>query len=95
MTNYDPEVMQRLVERLKARAVAVLIYYPATGAALGGLGMFYAYQKNPAGAGGLILGGVIMGGLIGLHIGQHQSTALKVQAQTLLSQLQIEENTRK
>lgn len=95
MTKYDPAVMQRLVDKLNARAVAVLIYYPAIGAGLGGLGMFYAYQKNPAGAVGLIVGGVIMGGLIGLHIGRHQSSALKVQAQTLLSQMQIEENTRK
>lgn len=95
MTNYDPSELPRLVDKLQARAVAVLIYYPATAAALGGLGMFYAYQKNPAGAAGLILGGVIIGGLIGLAIGRHQSTALKVQAQTLLSQMRIEENTRK
>lgn len=95
MTTYDPAVMQRLADKLNARAVAVLIYYPTTGAALGGLGMFHAYRLNPAGAGGLILGGVIMGSLIGAHIGRHQSSALKVQAQTLLSQMKIEENTRK
>jgi len=95
MTTYDPAVMQKLVDKLNARAVAVLIYYPATGAGLGGLGMFYAYRQNPAGAIGLIAGGVIIGGLIGLHIGRHQSSALKVQAQALLSQMRIEENTRK
>jgi hypothetical protein len=87
--------MQQLVDKLNARAVAVLIYYPAIGAGLGGLGMFYAYHKNLAGAGGLIWGGVIIGGLIGAHIGRHCSLTLKAQAQTLLSQMQIEENTRK
>lgn len=87
--------MQKLVDKLHARAVAALIYYPTTGAGLGGLGMFYAYRQNPAEAVGLILGGVIIGGLIGAHIGRHCSLALKVQAQTLLSQMRFEENTRK
>lgn len=95
MTKYDPEEMQQLVDKLNARAVAVLIYYPASGAALVGGGMFYAYRQNPTTAVGLIVGGGIMGGLIGLAIAQHLSSALKVQAQTLLSQMKIEENTRK
>jgi hypothetical protein len=95
MAQYDPAVMQKLVDKLQARAMAALIYYPVMGAALGGLGMFYAYRLNAAEAGGLIWGGVIMGGLIGLSIGQHRSLALKAQAQALLCQMKIEENTRK
>jgi hypothetical protein len=91
MPTYDPNEAQELVIRLQKRAAAVMIYFPVQGAALGAGTMFFLSRGNNV----LVTAGALLGGILGFNLARMRSLALKVQAQSLLCQVKIEENTRK
>lgn len=90
MTTYDPSVIQEFADKLYARANSIVASYTVLGALLGGAGGFAATQEVA-----LSVAGVCFGGLLGFMAGREKAAALKLQAQTALCQIQIEENTRR
>lgn len=86
MTEYDPTVIQKHAEQLYAKANSVIWEYGISGFILGCLGFFFG-----VGVGSVLL---IAFTYIGIHIGVNKSFQIKLQAQTVLCQVQIEENTR-
>lgn len=90
---YDPRVIHEMGERLYAVADNAEISYPLVfaivGAAVGfGFGFPIGYARVGA------LAAAILVGLIGYWIGQQRALALRLQAQLMLVQTKIEENTR-
>lgn len=88
MVSYDPKIIKAFAKQLYDKASTVAAAYTLFGIVLGGA------------AGKLALGDTTMyilaavGGFIGSLIGSHKSFLLKLQAQTALCQVQIEENIR-
>lgn len=91
MPTYHPTEAQELVQTLQKQAAAALIYGPAYGAVLAMLAAGWLGQGDVT----LVLFAAIPGGLLGYRLGYMRSLSLKVQAQSILCQIQIEENTRK
>ena len=87
-TRYDSKILQTFADRLYSQAQSVVIICVVIGILVGGGGGY-------AGAGivGAIAGAVIIGAL-GFVIGFSIAFQLKLKAQMLLCQKQIEENTR-
>jgi len=86
---YDPEVIHELAARLYAQAHAIQVLYSLAGALVGGGVAGIATGEYPwAIAGGLA------GALLGFAVAGSRAFALRVQAQTVLCQAEIEENTR-
>jgi divalent metal cation (Fe/Co/Zn/Cd) transporter len=86
---YDPLILQKFADRLYSTATSVVILCVIIGVVIGGVGGFQI-----GGIIGAVIGLVILGALgfaIGLSIAFH----LKLRAQSVLCQKQIEENTRK
>ena len=92
MAKYDPAEMQRLAEKLQAKAVSVMIIYPFNGAVFGAAATYFATSAKVS---LLMVVGALAGIAIGFELGRQRALALKSQAQSLLCQLKIEENTRK
>ncbi|MSU63555.1 MAG: hypothetical protein EXS31_14355 [Pedosphaera sp.] len=99
-TRYDPEVIQKFADKLYASARTIVFLWTLSGMVAGlyvGESLFGRRPQpgtvaNPTGP--AILGTVSIG-LLGFAIGRSHAFALKLRAQTLLCQKQIEENTRK
>lgn len=89
MAQYDPKVIHKFADHLYSKANAVIVIYTIVGALIGGIGGYVLKGSSVA-----LLGLVILGAL-GLYIGIGKAFSLKLQAQTALCQLKIEENTRK
>jgi hypothetical protein len=90
---YDPVETQTLAEELQSRAAAASLYSTLYGVAIGAFLMgpwFISVQWILFS----VLGG-LLGGAIGFRLGQTRAVSLRAQAQSLLCQLKIEENTRK
>jgi hypothetical protein len=88
MANYDAKVIYEFAARLYSRASTIVAVYTVGG---GLLGLFLGYAAR--GGGAALLGTVILGA-IGLYLGNEKAVQLKLQAQTALCQVRIEENTR-
>ena len=96
MTKYDPAVIQEFADRLYLRAATIVIFYTFIGIVVGGIGGFLAgaYWKGYDPRLIAVLGLLLMG-LFGYAYGRERSFRLRLEAQTALCQVRIEENTRK
>jgi hypothetical protein len=93
MATYNPAEIQAIADKLEAQADAAMIHYPTYGAALAGLtAAAWSLQRGIV---SLPIGIAILGGIVGFRLARIHSLALRAQAQSLLCQLKIEENTRK
>jgi hypothetical protein len=110
MTAYDPLIIQKFADRLYRRATTTLIVSTAFGALCGGVfGLLFCLsavapsltQGDSATLVGLVVS--LIGGLLGAAIfglagylgGRERAFRLRLQAQTVLCQIRIEENTRR
>lgn len=91
MAKYDPTIIQKFADKLYSQANLIIILYLLIGAGLGAAGG-YALRATLPGDPTVIA--AVVCGMIGLALGLQRSFMLKVQAQTALCQIQIEENTR-
>jgi len=91
MTTYNPNEAKELVETLQKRAVAARIYGPSYGALFAMFAVVWLEMADFP----IAFFVAIPGGMIGYQLGCLRSFALKVQIQSLLCQMKIEENTRK
>ena len=91
-TKYDPAVIQKFADKLYAQARSIVITCTVIGIIAGGVaGRFlFGYSERTT---YMIVGAVIVG-LLGFAVGQARAFALRLQAQTALCQVRIEENTR-
>ncbi len=87
MVQYDPKVIQEFADQMYNKANIVIGFYTIVGILIGGVGG-YAVSKVIA------LIGLLIGGAIGYFIGSGKAFSLKLQAQTALCQVKIEENTK-
>lgn len=96
MNGYDPDLIGRHAERWRARAVVTIALNIGLGVLIGFVGGPLIMQSLPADLAEkcppwfppLLLG------LLGLGQGMERATMMKLQAQILLCQVQIERNTR-
>ena len=96
--NYDPKIIQEFAKRLYKQAASIVIVYTVLGAILGIIiggiivnGTSLHRDMNPLI--GILIGAAFFG-LFGFSIGRERAFKLKLQAQTALCQVKIEENTR-
>ncbi len=90
---YDPAVIEEFAGRLYARARSLVILYGILGFIVGAVLAGAASNANLNGM--LSMGAFVVATLIGVSIGMEKGFNLRLQAQTLLCQAQIERNTRK
>lgn len=88
--NYDKKIIQEFAEKLYAQAELAVVLYTVVGGLFGTAG-----SKIISGHNLIVVIGAVAGAIIGFALGRERALALKVQAQTALCQMQIEENTRK
>jgi hypothetical protein len=97
---FDPTVIERYAEMLYRKADSVRVGSAVTGAVLGVL--FGAAPVSPLGTYlpipstfgmATILLGALLGGFIGYAVGQGRAFRIRLQAQMVLFQLQLERNT--
>ena len=85
---YDPKIIQEFSDRLYSQAKNIVASYTFFGELLlGAAGLGF-------GDGAVGLFGVFLGGAIGYYMGKEKAFGLKLQAQTALCQVQIEQNTK-
>ena len=96
--SYDPEIIHEFAKRLYKQAASILIVYTVLGAVMGAaIGAIIVNatslhrDMNPMI--GVLIGAAFFG-LFGFSIGRERAFKLKLQAQTALCQVKIEENTR-
>ena len=90
-TEYNPELIQKLADKLYSQANTIVALATLIGLIVGGfIGFSVTHEFGLAAIIGLVLGGII-----GYLIGQSRAFMLRVQAQIALCQRQIEYNTRK
>jgi len=95
MTEYDPKVIQKFVDRLYAQARSIVLTYTIAGVVVGGAGGYFGSQYLKIGNPIVIaVVGLLLLGAIGFAIGSKRAFVLRLQAQTALCQVKIEENTR-
>lgn len=98
MAEYDSKVIYQFANRLYAQAGSIIvthtIIYGFAGAAAGFFGgVILTNSQNTGTAWALGLGAIF--GFIGYSVGTAKAFQLKLQAQTALCQVRIEENTRR
>jgi hypothetical protein len=85
---YDATVIEEFSARLYSKAKSVVVSYTV-------LGMVIGLFCGAIGKGmGMIVGSLVLGA-VGFTIGTERAFQYKLQAQTALCQVQIEQNTRK
>ncbi len=89
MVEYDPGIIQEFANELYRKARNLCFFYAFIFGAVGGiaLGLF-------VGTVWMAITGRIMAGALGYFYGLQKGFLLKLQAQTALCQVRIEENTR-
>ncbi len=88
MASYDPQIIQTFADRLYSQARTIAFVYGLVGAGAGAIGGDFAGNSTAMGVGALL--GLLLGVVVGIQAGFR----LKLQAQTALCQLAIEQNTR-
>ena len=96
MRTYDPEVIQKFADRLYARSAGVVFVSTALGALIGLVGGPFVLQSLPPNLALSLPEWVVpvVLAILGFLQGLERSFLLKLQAQTALCQVQIENNTR-
>ena len=96
MVEYDPSVIREFVQQLYKKSHATILSNALIGVTVGALGGYavgayggYSQYKEVS-----CVGAGVVGFMIGAGKGSSKAFAYKLQAQTLLVQLQIEINTR-
>lgn len=90
MANYDAKILYEFADRLYRRANEIVaLCVMIAGLVFGGIA-YSIFNEDSTYA----LLGAALGGLLGYFYGQERAFLLKLQAQTALCQVQIEENTR-
>ncbi|MEO6875089.1 MAG: hypothetical protein ABI222_09730 [Opitutaceae bacterium] len=93
MIRYDAPLLQKLTDKLGARAAAVFVSSIIAGMVTGCL-FGYAAMLIFMSPISLIIPGLVVGAVTGALIGQQRTIALKLQAQIAACLIQIEANTR-
>jgi hypothetical protein len=88
MAEYNAGVIYEFAERLYNKANTIIAIYTIAGGIIGLFGGYAIFGGTTALIGLLILGG------LGFFLGSEKAFQLKLQAQTALCQVKIEENTR-
>lgn len=95
MTQYDARILRRYAAELYEKADRIVLIttlgYAVSGLLIPGA---LSYFLEQAVRGSYLFLGAVMGAVIGNFIGQRLSFAYRLQAQTVLCQVAIEENTR-
>ena len=95
MTEYDPKVIQMFADRHYSRAATILLTYTMLGAVLGAAVAYSAaYYISPRNSIFYAFLGLLLLGALGYAIGSERAFLLRLQAQTSLCQVKIEQNTR-
>ncbi|MBN1954346.1 MAG: hypothetical protein JW900_04760 [Anaerolineae bacterium] len=109
MVEYDPRIIQQFADRLYRKATTAIVLSTILGVLFGGAGGFtlglstgaLLAQDSSSVLSGAVVG--LVGGLVGAVLfalmgflgGRERAFRLRLQAQTALCQLKIEENTRR
>ncbi len=97
MVDYDPQIVRKFADRMYRQAQSALVSAIVLGAFIGGgfgFGLGIATEHQTWGIIGGLIGAVVLGAL-GYVVGQERAFQLKLQAQSALCQLRLEENTHK
>lgn len=99
MARYDPNLVGELATSLDDEAVRTPLLYAAAGVIIGGslLGLLAGgfASADFLRAGVVTAVGLVAGGVIGWALGAGRAASLRMQAQAVLCQMQIERNTKK
>ncbi len=94
--NYDSKIIQEFADRLYKRANSIVAMYTLIGLFLGSVPAFFLMTESEIETTtAVIVAGIValFGGLIGFSTGRERVFRMKLQAQTALCQLKIEQNT--
>ena len=95
MTEYDPKVIQKSADRLYSRAASIVLGYTVLNGLIGAaVGYAAAFYLNPGDSMLYPFVGLVLLGALGYVIGSERAFLLRLQAQTSLCQVKIEQNTR-
>ena len=89
MIEYDPNVIRGFADALYKRAASIVVTNAAIFGVVGAVG---GYSLKGGGTAVLAL---VIGAGLGYYLGLQKTFLLKLQAQTALCQVKIEENTRR
>lgn len=92
MVQYDRDLIQKFAEKLYKKANGVIASYTIVGLLLGAVGGYFLGDSMGGGMTTTVIVAVVVA-LIGFAIGQEKAFMLKLQAQTALCQMKIEQNT--
>ena len=92
MVQYDRAVIQEFAEKLYKKANSIIASYTIVGLLLGGVGGYFLGDSIGGGMTTTAIVAVVVA-LIGFAIGWEKAFLLKVQAQTAMCQMKIEQNT--
>lgn len=96
MITYDPTVIQTMAKKLYQQARSIVVTHVALGTLVGAAAGFLALSAlENEGALCAAAAAGLLGGALGFSIAQPKAFLLRLQAQTALCQVQIEENTRR
>jgi len=97
MAEYDPQIIQKFADRLYGRARTVIVMTTILLVLIGGsagLVINIPFGGDEPSIIGASVGAVLLGA-VGFVLGREGAFRLKLQAQTALCQMKIEENTRR
>ena len=92
MINYDANMIYKFAEKLYKKANLVIASYTLLGLILGIVGGMFFGNANGGGETTIKVVAIIAA-LIGFEVGRGKAFLLKLQAQTALCQVKIEQNT--
>ena len=95
MAVYDANIIQQFVDRLYRKAQIAVALYTSIGAVIGFIVIFVPITYFGFSSGYVEgTGGATLLGMLGFWLGRERTFKLKLRAQLILCQTQIEKNTR-